>query len=192
MTFTKKKSEFSKTECLALAIAQWCNLNPKGHAPVSEFVFFSQVTIETVPLVELNRIPMHLHNLGLITDYSICPIEKGGEYKAIRAKAFFTPTDGKIVGKYKIEFQVVLKSEPYSTEFPEVKVWNVFAFNTHTYHQSNSGSLSSVLDFASFNYHKLFPKQIKSDNKNYSEDLVNYEQKFVAFCNELSQKVFSV
>lgn len=85
-----KKSELTRVESLALSIVQWCLLNPL-EGKDARHIFFTQITVSTVKVSELKRIPMALHNRGEAgCDGTDIKLPKNGNYKAIKILAYFT------------------------------------------------------------------------------------------------------
>ncbi len=73
--FTGKKSELTRVESFALSIAQWCISKLLPEELKNGNVFFTQVTVSTVPVEKLKN------NFKQTEDK---------EYKAIQLKAYFT------------------------------------------------------------------------------------------------------
>lgn len=113
MLFAKnQKSELTRVESFALAIAQWCILELLPEELKGRNVFFTQVTVSTVPVNKLDN------------EFQVM---KGREYRAMKVNAQFTTLtegqEGMLSEKPSIEGEILFRNE--GKEFP---VWQPHGF----------------------------------------------------------------
>lgn len=177
-----KKSELTRVESLALSIAQWCILNPFSAESIFKNVFFTQVTISTVSIEKLRRIPMSLSNnpngRNIVSEKIV--IIDGQEYKAIKLRAYFTTFEEKSpIGSSQttpdrpfVEAEILFQNLGVNCD-----VWYIFACHIIT---------ENCAADCGFSFHRLYPQSPELDGGRY-RGLANRENEFKSFFEKLFQ-----